>query len=123
VVAPVAAQTADTPDCANMDELPQQEMNYCAGEAFRLADAELNAVWAEVRDKLRSDEAEYDGYEGWFDTALKGQRGWIAYRDGQCEAEAFAFNGGSMQPLIDASCKERLTRARIDELTDMLAEN
>lgn len=33
--------------------------------------------------------------EGWFDTTLDGQRGWLAYRDGQCAAEGYAAHGGT----------------------------
>lgn len=107
-------------DCSNPEDLPQQGMNQCAHLDFEEADRALNGVWAMVRTNLRQQEAEYEGYDGWYDTVLKGQRAWIVYRDAQCEAEGKVAEGGSMQPMLVSGCLARLTRARTSELAELL---
>lgn len=117
------AQTDDEFDCSNLEDLPQTGLNFCAYSEFETADAELNAVWVNLRAELRSNEAETAEFSGWFEKALLAQRNWLAYRDSQCEAEAFSFNGGSMQSMAVSGCLTRLTNARVAELTQMMDEN
>jgi uncharacterized protein YecT (DUF1311 family) len=119
-----AALAQDDPDidCSKPDTLPQQGMNFCAYQDFEAEDAALNAVWSGVRTHLRAQEKEFEGWKGWFEIALKGQRAWLAYRDAQCEAEGKSAEGGSMQPMLVAGCLARLTKARTAELKDMIAE-
>ena len=111
------------PDCTS-DDLPQQEMNYCAAQDFRAADAELNAQWtitAEAMKQMDESETPDDGRPGYYQTLLDGQRGWLRYRDGQCDSEGYAFRGGSMEPFIVGGCRTRLTKARIQELRELVA--
>jgi uncharacterized protein YecT (DUF1311 family) len=51
-------------------------------------------------------------------TLLTAQRAWLAYRDAACEAHASPFEGGSLQPLIRATCLSEITAER----TRMLLE-
>jgi uncharacterized protein YecT (DUF1311 family) len=113
---PAVAPQASGPDCDNPQT--QVEMNACAYESFLEADAELNSEWKSLRTRLRQAEDDF-GYEGWFDAALEGQRGWLAYRDGQCAAEGYEMGGGTMEGMEVAYCKARLTRARIRELREL----
>src|SRR5215204_5927864 len=79
---PVAAQ--DEIDCSN--QMAQQVMNICAARDYEAADAELNAVWKEARTAAKDLDAELsEDLKGAEKALLAGQRGWIAYRDGQCE--------------------------------------
>lgn len=105
----------------------QQEMNYCAAEDFRRADAELNTVYRTVLEQARVADREYagvadgaggptDGGPGEEATLREAQRSWVAFRDAQCRLESFEARGGSMQPMLDAGCKATLTRARTAEL-------
>lgn len=101
--------TAQDWDCLNAGELPQQGMNFCAAQDFHKADAALNAAWSLVRkDAIKRS----DGH----DPLLIAQRAWLDYRDNQCEAESIVFEGGSLQPFINATCRARATRARTEEL-------
>ncbi|MEP2979357.1 MAG: lysozyme inhibitor LprI family protein [Lentilitoribacter sp.] len=96
-------------DCSKTGELPQQGMNFCAAQDFHKADAALNAAWSLIRkDAIKRSDGE--------DPLLTGQRAWLDYRDNQCEAESLFFEGGSLQPFINASCRARTTRARTEEL-------
>lgn len=112
----------------NCDEpMAQQEMNYCAAQEYREADAALNAQWEKTSSEMkRRDEAWGDMVDtgddrpGYFATLLEAQRAWIAFRDAHCRSEAYAFRGGSMEPLIDATCKTALTEARTAELRELI---
>ncbi len=100
------AAGAQEVDCATATA--QQDMNWCAAEAYRAADAALNAEWT-----LTTGWAQEVGLE----ESLRGaQRAWIAFRDAACEVEAAVWEGGSMQPLIHATCMTRLTEARTGDL-------
>ncbi len=92
----------------------QQAMNSCAAQAYDEADAELNVIYRRAVDAADSLP---DGEEMLRDA----QRAWIAFRDAACDLEALSTEGGSMQPLIFASCLERLTWARIDDLDYFLS--
>ena len=105
----------------------QQEMNFCAAEDFRRADAELNTAYrtaiAEAQQadrewRLLDDEAggRPNGEPGWEASLREAQRAWVSFRDAHCRLESFEARGGSMQPMLDAGCRATLTRARTAEL-------
>ena len=50
------------------------------------------------------------------DALRQAQRDWIKFRDGACKAEGFLFRGGTMEPLIIATCLTRLTQRRTSDL-------
>ena len=91
----------------------QMAMNRCAGEAFERADAELNRHWKAVLA---------DADTEWKTIMIEGQRGWLKYRDSQCEIVAFAERGGSMWPMIISGCRADMTRQRVQQLVDLLSE-
>lgn len=103
LAAPAGAEEAG--DCGAL--ATQMEMTACAGRAQAAADAELNAVWQELRGQVSEPTAA---------ALLKAQRAWIAYRDLACAAEAGQYAGGSIAPFIRLGCLARLTRTRSAEL-------
>jgi uncharacterized protein YecT (DUF1311 family) len=114
---PAAAQ--DDVDCNN--QMAQQDMNYCAAKDYEAADAELNTVWKQARAAAKDLDAELsDDLKGADKALLAGQRGWIAYRDGQCEMAGFEARGGSMEPMLVSGCLADLTRKRTKELRDFI---
>lgn len=122
----LATPADDLPECNQeaAEKGIQQEMNMCALRDYRIADRELNAQWRLTRAEMQRRDAAWDpayddGKPGYFDTLLEAQRAWLAYRDAQCRSEAYDFRGGSMAPLIDASCKAAMTRARTEELREL----
>jgi uncharacterized protein YecT (DUF1311 family) len=116
---PVAAQ--DEIDCNNA--MAQQDMNACAYKDYEAADAELNAVWKEARTAAKDLDAELsEDLKGAEKALLAGQRGWIAYRDGQCELAGFEARGGSMEPMLVSGCLADLTRKRTKELKESIGE-
>lgn len=114
---PGAAQEAEL-DCKN--PVSQIDMTECAGRDFDAADAELNKAYVKAREVLREADKQFSKeMQGGEKSLLAGQRGWIAYRDGQCEAAAFGMHGGTAEPMVMLSCKALLTRARTKELLEL----
>jgi uncharacterized protein YecT (DUF1311 family) len=91
--------------CANA--VTQAEMNRCAFDEYQKADAELNRIYPQVMSKLGAEHKE----------KLKAaQIAWIKFRDAHCECEAAVVEGGSMEPLLRATCLEQTTRDRTKQL-------
>ncbi len=116
-----------TCDQEKVDQGIQQEMNICAANDFYEADAELNAVWPIVRDRMKlRDEAanstglpDWDERPGYFDTVLAAQRAWLTYRDAHCRSEGYFARGGTLEPLLVSVCKTHLTKLRTQELREL----
>ncbi|MDZ4308695.1 lysozyme inhibitor LprI family protein [Allopontixanthobacter sp.] len=108
-------------DCDN--PIMQAEMNFCAYQDSEAADAELNAQWqlTAATMKLRDENLDltHDNREGFFDTLLKAQRAWIAYRDAHCMSEGYFARGGSMEPMLFSRCLTRLTIERTEKLRQL----
>ena len=123
LLVPLLLQSAP-PDPAWNCEAPrvQQEMNWCAGQDFAAADAAMNAQWRLTREAMKARDTAFaaqggaDRRKGWSASLLEAQRGWLRFRDAQCALEGYGARGGSLEPLLVASCKARLTRARTGEL-------
>lgn len=111
------AQEADCDDPQN-----QMEMNFCARQDWQDQDQRLNAEYK--RAMTRAKEFDAEGYAAGDSAAaaLKtAQRAWLAFRDANCAAEAFAMKGGTGEPLIFFSCLGAMTATRADELAVWLA--
>ncbi len=104
-------------DCTDASNLPQQGLNHCAWIDFEEADRALNVAWELVKEEIDARDADMpEQWKGWGKALLDAQRAWITYRDAHCEAEGFQVRGGSMEPLIVATCKTHETRERIQDL-------
>lgn len=105
-------------DCSK--PMAQQDLNACAAENFARADDDLNAVWKQALARAKK----FDGAErearlrGAKKALLAGQRGWLAYRDGQCDIAGFQMRGGSAEPMLVSGCKATMTRTRTAELKE-----
>ena len=131
LILPLMLQSATPPvpewNCD--DPIAQQEMNQCAARDFEVADERLNAQWKETAAVMKARDAdfaasgggEYDTREGYFESLLEAQRGWLRYRDAHCRVDGYTARGGSLEPLFSATCKARLTRLRTDELRELIA--
>jgi uncharacterized protein YecT (DUF1311 family) len=94
-------------DCTKA--VTQSEMNICAAESYKKADAELNVVYGHIVERLKSEPSRAQ-------LLTKAQKAWVAFRDAECEFSGSGVAGGSMQPMIVAGCREELTRKRTAEL-------
>lgn len=94
-------------------DLPQQEMNAKSWEWYTLWDDELNALWNQLSIALS--EAEMD-------ELVKEQTAWISRKEKNMIAAGFEAYGGTLQPLLESSIAEEMTRARTYILAEYLAK-
>lgn len=100
---------------AGCDEpMNQSEMNMCAAQEYREADAALNLAYKEAMAGLNEQH----------EMVLRdAQRAWIAFRDLACESYGHQADGGSMQPMLVNGCLARLTKERTQMLIEQGATN
>lgn len=105
-------------DCDNA--ITTHDMIFCAGDDFQEADAALNTTYREAMRRAEAIDREASETDiaapGAVEALRSGQRGWIAYRDGQCTAVAYGALGGTIAPLLDIGCQTGLTQKRTEEL-------
>lgn len=96
------ATFAKAPDC--MDSATTQlDMNACAASKSAKSDAQLNRTYRDLLGRLDAPSA----------AKLKeAQRRWAAWRDAQCAFEVSGASGGSIAPMVQAQCVDRLTQAQ-----------
>ena len=85
----------------------QTEMNAIANNDFKKADAELNKVYKELMKDLNEKERKL---------LIAAQKNWLNFRDSHCKFEVIEYEGGSIQPLIYATCLTDCTNKRIEDL-------
>lgn len=114
--APAAAQTE--PDCKAPET--QADMTICAGKDHEKADKQLNVEYQKLRKLLteRDKTADADG-KGATDALVTAQRAWVAFRDANCALAGFQARGGSMEPMLIASCLTDMSSKRADELRQL----
>lgn len=91
----------------------QAGLNQCAGDAYKKADAALNAAYKQVMARLKDSDAAAK-------SLVAAQRAWIAYRDAECDFMSSGVEGGSARPMVVAQCLEQLTTQRADDLKALL---
>jgi uncharacterized protein YecT (DUF1311 family) len=97
--------------CANAQS--QLEMNICAGNEYKAADATLNQVYKQLMAILDDDEK----------LQLKEvENTWIKYRDTNCEFVADQYKGGSMRPMVQGYCLADMTKRRTAEIREQIKE-
>ena len=113
--APARAQDDLTcPDTTGIQPI----LNECAARDYRRADDALNAAWTEAHEQATQRDAERGtgGEDGEAAHLLAAQRGWLAYRDGQCAVRTYGERGGSIQPMLEYGCLTGMTVTRTGEL-------
>ncbi len=116
VPSPLLSQAA--PNCKEPSS--QLEMTICAGRDYRAADAELNTTYKAVIAQMKAMDAILSPALKGAEKALRqAQRAWIPYRDKACRSYGFQARGGTMEPMLVATCLADLTRSRTGELKDI----
>ena len=109
ILAGTGAQ-AEQVNCRAAD-ITNAERTLCAEGSWRQAGAAMERALAGAL-------ADADGFDPAMAVALNDAQGrWVAFRDGECAAEAMLGEGGSMTALLQYYCLARLTQARTDDLT------
>jgi uncharacterized protein YecT (DUF1311 family) len=105
------------------DPQTQMDMNLCAAEDYKKADAELNRQWPITAARMRAQDkggyAPKDGRPGYYQALLDAQRAWIRFRDLECRVEGYAMRGGSAEPLLVSNCLAAATRERTRQLRNI----
>ncbi|BCW87443.1 hypothetical protein sos41_05720 [Alphaproteobacteria bacterium SO-S41] len=107
----LAGSAAAATDCTTAPD--QASMNACAVKAYETADAELTKSVATIVDRLKDDAA---AAKQFYDS----ETAWARYRDAHCTFASSGVAGGSIQPFIDASCREALTLERSKTIAPFL---
>lgn len=90
----------------------QKDLNAAAAASYRRSDSTLNAVYAQLLVKYRSDSVALRKLRA-------AERAWLVFRDAQVEASYPALakeQYGSVYPMCVAGLLEQLTKARIEQL-------
>ena len=96
----------------------QLDLTFCARQDWQEADDALNDMYQSALALIEETDAIVGAEDRGAEDALKdAQRLWAKYRDAACLAEAYAYAGGSIQPMIEWNCMARLTWARVEDLT------
>ena len=107
----LAGSAAAATDCTTAPD--QASMNACAVKAYETADAALikdvNTIVALLKDDAGAAKQFYDS-----------QTAWARYRDAHCTFASSGVAGGSIQPMIDAMCREALTLERSKTIAPFL---
>lgn len=89
----------------------QTDLNLCAGENFKQADADLNAVYVKLLKKISA---------AGQSKLREAQKSWIAYRDAQCAFETLGTIGGSIHSMVVAQCLTDVTEQQTKRLQHQL---
>jgi uncharacterized protein YecT (DUF1311 family) len=121
------AQDRDDTPTSCPDTRTQLGMNMCAHQDFLAADAELNEMWPRVVAEMRRRDSQPiadrgEQRPGYYQTMLRSQRAWLAWRDAHCVVVGYEARGGSMEPMLISQCKEGMTRERLSQLSVMLED-
>jgi uncharacterized protein YecT (DUF1311 family) len=109
-MAPISIAKAD--DCANATD--QVTMDNCAAADAKKSDAELNALYKQIRQRLKSDGATTK-------LLVHSQQAWVAFRDAECDFSTSGVAGGTAYPMIRDICIDGLTQQRIKDFKRYLS--
>ena len=106
ILAPLLlAPLAQADDCAQAAD--QRTMNACAAKDYQRSDAQLNALYRQISERLKNNP------EG-KSALLTAQRAWLGFRDAECRFAASGVTGGSVYPMIHNQCLADVTAKRVE---------
>jgi uncharacterized protein YecT (DUF1311 family) len=101
----------------------QTDMNACAAMDAHVADGRINRQWSVtygVMKKRDASDKSRGGGPGYAPALLSAQRAWLQFRDKHCTVEGLEYSGGSLQPMVVANCRARMTDARTKQLAKLV---
>jgi uncharacterized protein YecT (DUF1311 family) len=111
-LARIESESADYEN-ADWGSMGQQEMNQLTAEWYKLWDDELNSLWSRLNDTLDNETMA---------KVLEEQRAWLTRKEEKIRGAGAAVYGGSLQPQLENSTAEEMTRARAYILAGYLAD-
>ncbi len=103
----VANERAAEAETKLQNATTQGDMNMASAELFQVWDDALNNVWNMLQAKLDEETMEALRVE---------EREWIASKEAQVKAAGEGSEGGSIQPLLEATTAAEMTKERVYEL-------
>lgn len=101
-------------DCK--DPQTQTDMNICSDKTYKKADEDLNVVYKKALKIL-------DGSDvGQIEKFKEVQRSWLEYRDLNCNYAVSGYEGGTIAPLVYATCMTELTQERTKQIPQLFGE-
>ncbi|XGV98332.1 MAG: lysozyme inhibitor LprI family protein [Leptolyngbya sp. BL-A-14] len=104
--AAAAQPVAQQPNCNNAQT--QTDMNICSGMSYETADRALNRTYQALLPKLSASRRQ---------KLADAQLQWIKFRDTECDFYGSEAEGGTMQPMLVAGCKDQITQQRTADFT------
>jgi len=126
---PLSFAYAQTKISVNCDSAETQvEMNFCAEQGFKEADKELNSVYKQLMQVLRSKrnttDSEQVAYNKKLENAvIQAQKRWLEFRDSSANIWKVKYEGGSVMPVIYYGVMASLTKAQTRELQELLNDS
>ncbi len=120
------AQTKITVNCDSAET--QVEMNFCAEQGFREADKELNSVYKQLMQVLRSKRNTTDSEQVAYNkklenSVIQAQKRWLEFRDSSANIWRVKYEGGSVMPVIYYGVMTSLTKAQTRELQELFNDS
>lgn len=112
-----AALLSAQPDCRNA--MTQSDIDACAGERVRAAEADMNRVAAQLMRELQARDRTAGNHNG-EERLRAAQRTWIDFREAQCRLAGLQAMESSMEATLVSQCLRELNERRADELRMML---
>jgi uncharacterized protein YecT (DUF1311 family) len=111
-ILPTAPARAD--ECTNA--MTQQAMTQCAALKYKKADAALNDLYRQVRQRLTDDAVHTQ-------RLVDAQKAWLAFRDAECKFESRSGEpgAGSVAEMALADCLTALTAKRSADFRELLS--
>ena len=106
----------DPPGCADLSS--NVEIGQCTAEAYKKADAELNAFWPKVLASIDSqgDIMPPEALKTWKATVIAAQKAWITFKESDCAAVEYEWWGGSGASIAETTCLYSHTADRLADL-------
>lgn len=107
-LAVVAAAFMSSPAFANCsNKITQTDINLCFAKEYKQADQQLNQIYNSYAKNLNKADKKL---------LVTAQRGWVTYKEKDCELIASGYKGGSIYSQLVTQCLTEKTKVRIKEL-------
>ena len=104
--------------------MTHSDINMCAGQAARAADAAMVSKYNTAMVILRNMDSEidrkYDKRPSYSAALLSSQQAWLRFRAAQGVVEGYSARGGSMELMFVNGCYEEVTKARTKQINELL---
>ena len=113
----ILSQNALALDCNKAIATP--EINECASIEQVKVEAQLNATYKSVIQKLEHPDPEFaDDYSATKKALIEAQRAWVKFREADCEATYTWHSGGTIRTVMHIGCMQAHAEQRIKELKE-----